>query len=246
MKAIVLAAGRGGRMGLQTKDKPKCLVEIWGKSLLQWQMEALRGAGIDNIGIVRGYLAEKFKGAGVRYFENPRWSTTNMVVSLTCAKEWLQRDVCIISYADIIYPADTIVRLKNGIGDIVITYDTEWLKLWKLRFEEPLIDAETFRVDGHGRLLEIGGRTKNVDEIEGQYMGLLKISPNGWKIIEGYLSGFTEEQISKMDVTSILSRLINNGVEIDTVPINGRWFEIDNENDLGLYKAVTEKGNGLW
>lgn len=237
MRAIILAAGRGSRMRNATEDKPKCLVELAGKPLLEWQLEALKGGGIEEIGLVRGYLAEKLNLNGLKYFENKKWSTTNMVASLKCAREWLEKDTCIISYSDIVYPADTIAKLSTGKGNIVITYDTEWLKLWSARFQDPLLDAETFRVDSKGRLLEIGSRAKTVDEIGGQYMGLLKITPSGWRSIERYLSGLTEEETSKMDVTTMLSRLIDKYVEINTVPIKGRWFEVDNENDLRLCES---------
>ena len=67
MKGIILAAGRGSRMGLLTKKLPKCRTVFKGKELIQWQIESLRGAGIDDIAIVRGYLAETFD-LNVKYF----------------------------------------------------------------------------------------------------------------------------------------------------------------------------------
>ena len=58
MKAILLAAGRGSRMGSLTQDMPKCLTPLHGKPLLEWQLKALREAGCNSIGMVRGYRAE--------------------------------------------------------------------------------------------------------------------------------------------------------------------------------------------
>ena len=55
MKAIILAAGRGSRMKLLTDETPKCLIKLRGKSLLDWQLSALRAAGITDIAIVTGY-----------------------------------------------------------------------------------------------------------------------------------------------------------------------------------------------
>lgn len=247
MKAIILAAGRGSRMGSLTVDKPKCLIKLAGKSLLQWQLEALRGAGIEEIGLVRGYMADQISIPEIKYFDNIRWDQTNMVMSLVCAKEWLQSDVCIVSYSDIVYPADTVALLYETNGKIVITYDNDWLKLWKARFDDPLVDAETFQVDDKGKLLEIGNKAKSIDEIKGQYMGLLKITPKGWKIIENYLSGLTQEECDRMDMTSLLRRLIQKGVEINTVLINSGWYEVDNEKDLELYQSMASKSYGkLW
>ena len=58
MKAIILAAGRGSRMKKLTNDKPKCLVKLHGKPLLEWQLESMRKSGISEIAIVTGYKHE--------------------------------------------------------------------------------------------------------------------------------------------------------------------------------------------
>ncbi len=235
MKAIILAAGRGSRMGSLTANQPKCLVKLAGKSLLECQLESLRGSGINEIGIVRGYLAEQLSIPKIKFFDNERWEKTNMVFSLSCAKEWLQNDICIVSYSDIIYSVDAVNILKKAHGDIVINYDKNWLKLWKERFDDPLIDAETFQVDAEGRLLEIGNKPKTIEEIKGQYMGLFKITPKGWEKIENYLSRLTQKEFDPMFVTTLLQNLIHIGVEISTIPIRDNWFEIDSEKDLKIY-----------
>ena len=73
MKAIILAAGRGSRMRKLTDENPKCLVLLRGKSLLDWQLEALRGAGIKQISIVTGYKRELLLDKGLKEFNNNRW-----------------------------------------------------------------------------------------------------------------------------------------------------------------------------
>lgn len=237
MKGIILAAGRGSRMGNKTDNQPKCLTMLGGKSLLQYQLDALRGAGIEEIGIVRGYLAEEIHEENVVYFQNSRWNETNMVMSLCCAKEWLEKDECIISYADIVYLADTILGLKNDNNDISITYSTKWLELWQARFEDPLMDAETFKIDKDNKLLEIGNKANSIDEIKGQYMGLLKFTPKGWGCVQDLLRKLSQEKVDKMDMTTLLRNLINTNVEISTVPINGVWLEVDSREDLELYQT---------
>lgn len=238
MKAIILAAGRGSRMGSLTKDKPKCLVKLAGKSLLEYQLTSLRLAGIYEISIVRGYLAYKLLTPKIKFFENERWEKTNMVFSLSCADEWLKKDICIVSYSDIIYSKDAVNILKKASGDIVVAYDKNWLNLWKVRFSDPLSDAETFQADDKGRLIEIGNKTKNIEEIKGQYMGLFKISPKGWEKIENYLSGLPHEELDNMYVTTLLQNLVQIGTEINTVPIRDNWYEIDNENDLKICQST--------
>lgn len=79
MKAIILAAGRGSRMKGLTDQKPKCLVELRGKTLLEWQLKALREAGVSEIAVVTGYRRELLAAYGLTEFHNPRWAETNML-----------------------------------------------------------------------------------------------------------------------------------------------------------------------
>ncbi len=213
-----------------------------GKSLIDWQLESLHGAGIDEIAIVRGYLANTFD-FDVTYFENPRWAETNMVMSLVMANKWLGTDTCVVSYSDIVYSSDAVKRLITANGNIVITYDPNWRQLWEKRFDDPLSDAETFRLD-KGRVIEIGNRASSMEEIEGQYMGLTRFTPRGWNEVSDFLSGYTQEQQDKMDMTKLLQGLIAGGVKITATAIGDAWYEVDREEDLELYTDI-QKDNFL-
>ena len=101
-KLVILAAGEGKRLRPLTQARPKCLVEIKGKPLLDWQIEVAEQAGIKEIILVKGYLQEKIDRTGVRSYINKNFSTTNMVETLWCANEEFDEDI-IISYGDIIY-----------------------------------------------------------------------------------------------------------------------------------------------
>ena len=235
MKGIILAAGRGSRMGDLTNNLPKCRTVLYGKELIQWQLDAMERAAIKEISIVRGYLAETFD-FNVTYFENKRWAHTNIVTSLITAKEWLETDVCITSYSDIIYSADAVKRLIDFPGDIVITYDPNWSDLWQMRFDDPLSDAETFQLDGN-RVVEIGLRASSVQDIEGQYMGLVKYTPFGWAKVKEYLVRYTQNEIDNIDITQLLQRLIMSGVNVNAVAIKDKWLEVDTENDFKIYSS---------
>src|SRR5579859_2493648 len=166
MRALILAAGRGSRLGALTKDRPKCLVEFANKPLIERQISALRRGGATSIGVVRGYRAALIELSGVTYFENPRWSETNMVASLVTAATWLRAEPTIVSYSDIFYRHELVQNLVAAAGSLVIAYDREWRRLWTRRFADPLKDAETFRADASGKLVDIGGKTSDISEIE--------------------------------------------------------------------------------
>jgi len=237
MKAIILAAGRGSRMQGLTDVKPKCLTMLDGKTLLEWQLASLRQAGVEDIVVVGGYRKECLEGGNYTLIENPRWAETNMVMTMTYAEQYLSSEECIISYADIIYHPDIVKKLIQADGDIVMTYDRLWQDLWKERFDNPLDDAETFRVNGNGVVQEIGQKASSLEDIEGQYMGLLKIMPHGWESIEELMSKLSQEQKDKLDMTALLQHLIQSRKTIKTVACDGKWGEVDSEEDAKVYEA---------
>ena len=236
MKGIILAAGRGSRMGVLTSDQTKCMTHLLGKPMVSWQLDALRGADVADLAIVRGYLAESFT-LPVTYFDNPQWESTQMVCSLACAAPWLESDDCIVSYSDIVYTSATVEALKAAPGDLAITYDPDWAHQWSARFEDPLSDAETFRLQGDV-LTEIGQTPTTMDEVQGQYMGLLKFTPRSWSVITDLLERLEPARRNRLDMTSLLQLLIESGMEIHAVPCQGPWCEVDQESDIAVGERI--------
>lgn len=244
MRAIILAAGRGSRMGEHTTKRPKCMTLLAGKPLLHWQIESLRQAGIDEIVVVRGYLAETLTG-DFSTVDNPRWEQTNMAASLACAASWLESAPAIISYSDIVYHPDHIRALMASPDPITITADLDWHCLWSRRFADPLSDAETFaQVDG--RLTDIGGKPASLAEIHGQYMGLLRFTPPGWAAMALLYHGLSPEHRDRLDMTSWLRMAITAGIPIGVTSVRGGWCEIDSATDLQIcereLRQATEQG----
>jgi choline kinase len=241
-RAVILAAGRGSRMGALGDDRPKCLVELAGRALIDHQLAALRRGGANEIGIVRGYRAEMLNYPGLSCFDNARWAQTNMVMSLAAAAAWLRSGPVIVSYADIFYRGELVRGLLNAPGSLVITYDRAWRGLWARRFADPLADAETFRIDASGELLEIGGKTATIEDIQGQYMGLLKFTPTAWSAVETLLAALDAPARDRLDMTGLLRRLLaERKLSIGTFGTDGQWGEIDNPGDVELYQSMVRE-----
>jgi choline kinase len=238
MRAIILAAGRGSRMKRLTESKPKCLVELRGKPLLDWQLEALYAGGITEVGIVTGYKRELLSIRGLVEFFNPRWTETNMVTSLSCAGPWLQETPCIVCYSDIFFSAAAVKSLLKIQDPIALTYDPNWLGLWKDRFGDPLLDAETFRLNADKSLAEIGKKPHSVFEVEGQYMGLLRFTPIGWSAVTKIRSALTGKENDVMHMTHMLQKIIEARLlRIAAIPVHDECGEIDSQEDLELYQT---------
>ena len=237
MKAIILAAGRGSRMGEGTENIPKCMMTLGGRTLLDRCIDSLKQAGFESsdIGIVTGYKREKIQIKDVQYFHNADWANTNMFFSLTMAGELLKKEPCIVCYSDIVFSPNAIKMLIKSDSEFAITSYTEFWNLWQIRFDNPLDDLETFKLSD-GRLVEIGNKPLCKDEVQGQYMGLLRFTPFGWEKVIQATRISMPKPLAKLDMTTLLQHLINLGHEIEVVETNDLWLECDNLYDIQIYE----------
>ena len=228
-------------MGAATDERPKAHLEVAGRTLLDWQRTAFSELGIasERLALVRGYRSATLVHDGPT-FENPDWQTTGIVASLSRATPWLEADTTLVSYADLIYREDALRALAAAEGDLCILYDRNWRALWERRFaapgEDPSSDAETFRIADDGRLLAIGARPQSLDEVQGQYMGLIKLSPKGARAFLGLRADLDAGRRRTIDMTSLLSFGLTHGfpgsLHVRAVPFEGRWCELDRPSDV--------------
>ncbi len=248
MRAVVLAAGEGTRLRPLTDDRPKCLVELAGRPLLAWQLDALQRAGVDDVTIVTGYRADQIT-LGSRRVQNPRFDVTNMVASLMCARAVFDgADDVLIAYGDIVYEPRLVEALVAGDGEVTVVIDRAWRRLWELRMADPLSDAETLRIDENGRLLELGRKPTSYADIEGQYVGLIRVSADaaaGWprRFDELDPAGpYEGRDRDHMFMTAFLQLLIDDAVPVHAAEVDGGWIEVDTLEDLQVYEALHESG----
>lgn len=238
MKIIILAAGQGSRLRPLTNEKPKCMVEYKNKPLIDYLMQAIKASKIDNIAVIGGYkfdiLKKHINDNKVKYFENKDYLTTNMLYTLFTAEEFMDEDI-IISYSDIIYNQTILNNLIDSKKDISVVIDKKWKLLWEQRMENPLKDAETLKIKNN-KIIEIGKKPSSYDDIEGQYIGLIKISR---KVINEVIAFYKslknnndDEKFKNLYMTDFLQLLIENNYEISPLFIEGGWLEIDSVEDL--------------
>ncbi len=244
MKAIILAAGRGSRLHPYTENYPKCLTVLGDKTLIEWQVNALSACGISDIVLVTGYMNEMLKIEGTSQIFNPKWKTTNMVESLFCAQSEFGNDV-LVSYGDIIYERRVLQSLLQSSADISVALNSQWHELWKLRFDDPLSDAETLKLGADGEILEIGNVPKNISEIESQYMGLMRFRGTGIQAIQAARAQMfshhrpwkEKRSAEQAYMTDLLSELIISGQPVLGIENTGGWLEIDTVRD---YEKISE------
>ena len=141
VKAIIVAAGRGSRLQHLTRDRPKCTLELDGRSLVDRQLDIFRAVGIEDITIVTGYHAEMLQKPGVRTRHNDDYPNNNVLLSLMYAKDDLDDDV-IVTYSDIVYEPAIVDRLLAAEGDILAVCDSDWERVYVGRVDHPTEQGE--------------------------------------------------------------------------------------------------------
>ena len=249
LKAIILAAGQGNRLKPLTNEKPKCMVELFGKTLIEHQINAYTSCGISDINVVTGFLSDFITISNVRYFKNENYERTNMVESLFCAEEILNDDV-IISYGDIIFETNVLKTLNQSNNDISVIIDKNWKDYWSIRTKNPLTDLESLQLDSKGNIISIGQKVNKLEEIQGQYIGLMKFSEKGVNILKDFYhkcKKISEKKANPLNanlpfeksfMTDLLQGLINSNYKLHSVPVNGGWLELDTIEDFETYQRM--------
>ncbi len=249
MQVIILAAGRGSRLGARAQPLPKCLTPLRGRAWLDWQLDALLAAGATTITLVSGHAAERIepRAAITRIIHHAVWAETGPVASLYSALDPHDDDQeLLVAYADCLWHPDWIVRLREAAAGIAMSSDLAWSLLWRERFVDPLADAESLRlrplsIDERERwaLREIGSRVRDASAIEGQFMGLVRICGSARKRLRERLQSMPDDARNKLDMTALLSLRIVSGEDIEVVSGVGAWIELDHASDLALYERMS-------
>lgn len=256
MKVIILAAGQGTRLRPLTDDRPKCMVEVNGKSIIERQLDTMRACGIkdEDITIVCGYrsdvLKNRFKDTNIHFIVNDQYDTTNMVCSLMCARKLMEAEEdIIISYGDIIYGEDVFKKILAAEDGMSVIVDDGWYEYWSERCENPLDDAETLMFNEENYLTEIGQKTTELAKVQSQYIGLMRFRAEGLKAMldlsaeakrrseNGVPLWRTTRNYDKMYMTDLLQGLIDEGNKLRAVHIQRGWFEIDDCEDLKVVES---------
>lgn len=246
MKAVHLAAGEGTRLRPITNKKPKPLVELGGRSLLERNISTLTTAGVKDHVVVTGHRSADIKRLGYETVHNVAYEETDMVYSLFCAAPaFPDSEDLVISYGDIIYAQRVAEALLECEAQLCVVVDREWRQLWELRFDDPLEDAETLKLGTDNRILSIGESPDSYDEIDAQYVGLLKVRSD---CISQFVSSYQKlasnvEGYLSIDTTTFIQRLIDEGWQVQGVPVNGGWLEVDTLEDLETYRSLLEMDN---
>ena len=235
MKAIILVAGMGDRLGHLTSDTPKCLIEVNGRTILEHALECLNKTGIQECVLVVGHLAEKikrrvgnnFEGIKIIYVTNEIFEKTGNIYSLWLAEKYLRDDIILLE-RDIFFESEVIEKLcKRGSPDVVVVDDyTEYMDgTAVVANDEKAVEMILKKEQDDD--FQYGGKLKtvNIYKFSMKFMENCFIPTLNSYIEDGYLNEFYELVISKV--------IKSNKIQIPVLSVNGlKWFEIDTYEDL--------------
>ncbi len=237
MKAIILSAGQGSRLGHLTDDRPKCLIEFGGKSLLDRQLDTLIANGIDEVVVVTGFrddqieasLAKRIGGPKVRTVFNPFYKVADNLGSLFVARHELVGDVLVWN-GDTLVSDELMQRVVANRGQvgICVTIDR------KDRYDD---DDMKVVVGDDGRLRAIGKRI--AEGVNAESIGLLAFRGGG---AERFADAIERAMRTSEGTTIWYLRVIHHlaqNSEVWTLDISGEeWGEVDFPEDLASAEAL--------
>ena len=233
---IILAAGKGSRLKSYTKKKPKSLIQLGKESILLQQIRIINL--FDKIKkkiLVVGYRSSEFKKIPVnKIVINKEYKTSNMLWSLYKVRKFLNCNT-IIAYGDIIYHKDILKKILIDKSNISLAIDKNFKSYWKKRFKNPFSDLETLKIK-NGRIAEIGKKPSSYNDIDGQYIGLIKLSAKGCSTFKNFFSFkkkyISKNELKKISFTEFLEKIIKLGYMVKPVFFKEPWIEIDTIKDL--------------
>src|SRR5262245_52715474 len=243
-KAIILAAGFEPQLLPLTQDRPKEMLEVKGRTILERQIEALGRVGIRDVVVVRGYKKEQVVAPGARLVDNDRFAETGELYSLLCAEEHLSGP-CVILYGDIIFEAPVMEKLVRSTADVTVVVDRAFADTLRAGLPLPpgpldLVVTETppngrrfVAPEGGSRVLRIGPEVRP-DEAHGEFIGLAMLSAAGMKTLRDVhadLLSQRAEGLERSSLTHILQALIDRGHPVVSADIHKGWMEIDSFED---------------
>jgi phosphoenolpyruvate phosphomutase len=248
--AIIPAAGFEKQLLPLIDDRPKCLLDIKGKTILERAVAALNDCNIKEIAVVRGYKKDAISLPNIRYYDNDRYEETGELVSIFCAESEMKGRT-IVLYGDIIFDNTILEKLLKSPADITLVVDLAWQEQQQ-RGRQPIhinpdlvtlsepprqsLSSRFVMPEGEHRILKIGQHLPH-HQANGEFIGIAMFSEKGTESFrdcyrasqEQYKSsGFHEAaSVSKASFTDLIQELIDRGHQIHAVPIFKGWMEVD-------------------
>ena len=238
--AVVLAASRGGELGELTRDRPKCMVDVRGRPLLQRLVSTLNESGVREVTVVRGWRKEAVAAAGARFVDNDRFAETGEVASLAMAGHALVGDTVIV-YGDVLFRSYILDSLLSSRADIVLAVDALNLPAGAADdagASRDLVTADhaysgDYLDDAPAHLVGMrAGAGPRGDAPGGEWMGLARLSATGARWVREEIEALRAEGLVETADMPLLFTRVAAKHPVRVKYFTGHWMDVDTLHDL--------------
>jgi phosphoenolpyruvate phosphomutase len=250
--AIIVNAGFEKQLMPLIEDRPKSMLDIKGKTILERQIDVLNSCNIKNIAVVRGYRGEKIQLPNLRYYDNKDFQESYILSSFFCAEQEIRGRVVLL-YGDILFDRNVLEKLLQSSADISLVIDRAWYdahqqglipkgverELVMLK-EAPEMSYRYLSSDANSEILKVG-QNLNRNQVHGEFIGMAMFSPKGSELLRKeykrlkdvpFNGPFHEAQSLRMaSLTDMVQELLDQGHPVSAVDIYKGWMEIDTFED---------------
>ncbi len=242
--AIILAATRGsGALAELTQDRPKCMLDVRGITLLRRQVRAFHDHGIRDITVVAGYRPDAIDIPEIEKVVNASHETSGELFSLACARHALNGP-CIVSYGDIVFRAFLLSLLVESDADVTLLVDPRWrprnqgigkpgsdLVTCSVPFTADFLDETTVELEAIG---------PHVTTVHGKWVGLLRLSERGARHVREKLEEMEDDgTLRRANMAALLTRLMVAGERPAVIYVTGNWVDVNDVVDLAQARNVS-------
>jgi choline kinase len=257
-RAILIAAGRGKRLGPHTEEIPKCMVDVAGRPILGWVWRALAAVGVNELVVIRGYrgdVLEPFVRSLVPhaiFVDNDEWQSNNVLLSLAKARAYLDQPAY-VTYSDIVFTPAVAEATARSTTEIGLVIDRDFRSVYVGRTDHPLDEGEVSDLRPDGAVARVGKRALPPADAIGEFIGLARLGARGVADVARALDEIAARFAGRPDepfqraaryrnayLTDLWQHLIDGGTRVDPILIDGQWREIDTEQDLERARQLLE------
>lgn len=239
MRAIILSAGQGSRLLPLTADRPKCLLSLAGRPLIEWQIRHLAASGVREVVVVVGFRAEAVEtalarltghGLQIRTIFNPFYKVAENVASCWMARSEMDRDFVLLNGDVVFEPAVSRTAIAGAHEPVTVTIN---------RPSE--YDEDDMKVELAGdRVLAIG-KDLPMSRVGAESIGMMIFRKDGPRLFAEELDHVMRTpEGTRSWFTQVIHRMAGRGL-VGSVAIDGLdWGEIDFHDDLEAMRTMVE------
>ena len=225
MKAVILAAGLGSRLRPITNEVPKCMVPVNGIRIIDKQLDNLLSNGVDDIYVVDGYKAEVLSRhlskdyPQVHIVPNPRYAETNNMYSLYLTAPFVKGEEFMLMNADVYYDSSIVKGILQNEGSIIACDCSQYLE-------------ESMKITLDGDFINHISKRISEEDYYAVSIDVYRISAEDSLVLFNEVEYTIKCRKDENSWTEVALDNIFERTHFKPYIIEGRWFEIDNHEDL--------------